>query len=116
MPVPVEDDVGVNLVGADDGLVLQAVVRHLFEFTLGEDPSHGIVRVAEQEEASLIRESLLESVKVDDITAIVLAAQLHGPALGTGVSRCVEDVHVDRGLDEHALVLLDEGARGHVEA
>ena len=116
MALAVENQVGVNLVGYQQGAAFHAKLRHFSQFLRLPDPSHRVLGVAQQENPALLH-LLGEVVKVDAPFSVRFHQRVfhHFPAPGL---RHIVKFRVHRGLDENFVAVAAEqsdnrGQGGH---
>ena len=114
MTMWLEDEVGVDLVSHADHVELDDQFAERSQFRMGEHPSHGVVRIAEQEHLGSCRLDLrTERFKVERVHMISGRHSVldHHPSL---VERNGEERRVHGREDEHTVAGLRECQRGRV--
>ena len=114
MVLAVENQVGVNFVGNQQGVILDAQLCHFLQVGGVPDDAQGVMGIAQQENAALLH--LGGKILKINVPVAVFFHQLvfhHGSAPGF---HHVVELGVDRGLDEHLVAVLaeqlDNGGQG----
>ena len=105
---PLEEHVGVHLVGQDDDVVLDGDFRNGFEFVSRQCPAGGVVRIVQDEEAGLLGDARAQVVRREAEIVFLQYRKRHG--LRTRVER-----HglIDRKTRVRVDHLIARPRRGH---
>jgi hypothetical protein len=114
MAMPTEDQVAVDLIGADHQVVVQANLGQSGQLVSLVHPTYGVVWVAEQEETGSLQDCGFELVHVD-LVSLALQVNLRALERAAGVRRRRQAGGIYRRLDQNAVTRLANGAAGDVE-
>ncbi len=114
MLAAIEDEIAVNLVGADHDVVAEADPGQALQLSRLKDAPHRVMGVAEQEERGAVGDRPLETVKVVFVSTLSLG-QRHDLADAAGVLRCGEHRRVDGRFDEHLVARRTDRVTRQVE-
>ncbi len=113
--VCVQNQAGVNLVGADEEPVTQAQLGDGAEFFPVECPSHRVMGIAEEEKSGSAGDCSLKVGEIENPSVIVLH-EMGCHQIAKGIAWCAEEGGVHRNGAENLISVVTDSPAGQVEA